>query len=183
MDQSPAPPQAGTRHYILLHSNEPPDSSDIPFIQSTSSRIGARLAVLDEELARLSQLAAERAALLAYDTQNKAVLSPVRRVPNEILYEIFLRTLPSVESDGFWASAHRADNQEIAGSTPAVVILSSDSLEFLSTIREFASCGILSRHFHHRYSANSYFWSLATFDRERPTFPMSHLLTLAKSPS
>ncbi|KAJ7609083.1 hypothetical protein FB45DRAFT_945356 [Roridomyces roridus] len=99
MDESLAPPQAGTRHYTLLHSNEAPDSTEIPFLQSTSSRIGARLAVLDEEIARLTQLTAERALLAAYDRQSKAVLSPVRRVPNEILAEIFLRTSDGIGFD------------------------------------------------------------------------------------
>ncbi|KAJ7607906.1 hypothetical protein FB45DRAFT_763797, partial [Roridomyces roridus] len=100
---SPAPPQAGTRHYTLLHSNELPHFSEIPFIQSTSSRIDARLAILDKEIARLEQFAAERAVLVSYGSQSKAALSPMRRMPNEILIEIFVLTVPSVESDGSWA--------------------------------------------------------------------------------
>ncbi|KAJ7607910.1 hypothetical protein FB45DRAFT_763762, partial [Roridomyces roridus] len=105
MDQSdpPAPPQTGTRHHTLLHSNEPPDSSEIPFIQSTSSRIDARLSVLDGEIARLKQFAAERAVLVSYGAQTKAALSPMRRMPNELLIEIFVLTVPSVKSDGPWA--------------------------------------------------------------------------------
>ncbi|KAJ7607908.1 hypothetical protein FB45DRAFT_763856, partial [Roridomyces roridus] len=101
--ESPAPPQAGTRLYTLLHSNEPPDSSEIAVLQSTSSRIDARLDVLDQEITRLKQLTEERALLVSYGIQNKGILSPMRRMPNEVLVEIFGLCVPSVKFDGLWA--------------------------------------------------------------------------------
>ncbi|KAF7371155.1 F-box domain-containing protein [Mycena sanguinolenta] len=68
----------GTRHHTLLTTNEPPNDSELTFIHTD---IEYRCA---------------RASLSSYRAQNKAILSPLRRVPSEILTEIFLWTLPCV---------------------------------------------------------------------------------------
>ncbi|KAF7352510.1 hypothetical protein MVEN_01215900 [Mycena venus] len=68
-------------------------------VASTISRVDARLADLDEEIGRLEdrlqQLEAERTSLSHYRAQNLAILSPLRRIPFEVLAEIFLCTLSS----------------------------------------------------------------------------------------
>ncbi|KAF8210997.1 hypothetical protein K438DRAFT_1534151, partial [Mycena galopus ATCC 62051] len=60
-----------------------------------------RLAYLNEEISnlheKLRQLENERASLPSYRTRNKAILSPLRRMPSEVLGEIFLWTLPSLQ--------------------------------------------------------------------------------------
>ncbi|KAF7352507.1 F-box domain-containing protein [Mycena venus] len=64
-----------------------------------ASVVDARSAGANEEIERLGdrlkQLRAERVSLSSYRTQNIAILSPLRRMPPEVLAEIFSRTLPS----------------------------------------------------------------------------------------
>jgi hypothetical protein len=48
----------------------------------------------------------ERASLLDYLAQNKAIISPLRRMPPEILCETFLLTLPSRVQEAAFASVH-----------------------------------------------------------------------------
>ncbi|KAF7356326.1 F-box domain-containing protein [Mycena venus] len=96
LDQSISP---GTRHYTLFNSNEPPDGSELPFIHSVVSKTDGPLALLDDEISnlreKLQELEAARASLLSYRTRNSAILSPLRRMPPEVLREIFSWTLPS----------------------------------------------------------------------------------------
>ncbi|KAF7345524.1 F-box domain-containing protein [Mycena venus] len=90
----------GTRHYTLLNSNAPPDDSETTFIRAVVSDADARLASIDSEISklqeRLKQLEEERVLLSSYRTRNSAILSPLRRMPSEILCEIFSWTLPSI---------------------------------------------------------------------------------------
>ncbi|KAF7367200.1 F-box domain-containing protein [Mycena sanguinolenta] len=79
-------------------TNEPPGEAQSslmgPFIDETSSR----LAILDAEILRLQgrlrQLQEERTVLLTYHAQALCILCPLRRIPPEILSEIFAWTLP-----------------------------------------------------------------------------------------
>ncbi|KAF8211088.1 hypothetical protein K438DRAFT_1808786 [Mycena galopus ATCC 62051] len=82
-----APP--GTRHHTLLNTNEPLEDSDITSIHSTPT--DARLRLLEEE----------RALLSSYLTRNKALLevAPLRRMPSELLGQIFLSALSSIADD------------------------------------------------------------------------------------
>ncbi|KAF7366672.1 F-box domain-containing protein [Mycena sanguinolenta] len=94
-----------TRHYTLLNTNEPPDDSELTFIHSVVSETSARLTRLDDEISKLQeklkQLEDERATLLSYRTRNKAILSPLRRMPPEVLSEIFSWTLlPTIDALG-----------------------------------------------------------------------------------
>ncbi|KAJ7142226.1 hypothetical protein C8R44DRAFT_191632 [Mycena epipterygia] len=88
------------RHQELLASNIPADSAELPFIRSNISQTGAHLAHLDDEISRLrdrlKELEEERASLACYHAQNSAILSPLRRMPSEMLSEIFSWTLPSI---------------------------------------------------------------------------------------
>ncbi|KAJ7239603.1 hypothetical protein B0H12DRAFT_1135995 [Mycena haematopus] len=90
----------GTRHHALLNSNEVPQDSEVPMINSAISKIDASLACIDVELvqlhSRLKQLEAERDRLSSYRTQSCAILSSLRRMPPEILGEIFLWTIPTL---------------------------------------------------------------------------------------
>ncbi|KAJ7498105.1 hypothetical protein B0H11DRAFT_2383026 [Mycena galericulata] len=87
------------RHSKLLNSNEPPGSPELAYIRSIVSKTGSRLACLDDEISRLKgqlkQLEEEQVLLSEYYAQNTAIVSPLRRMPPEILGEIFSRTLPS----------------------------------------------------------------------------------------
>ncbi|KAF7345454.1 ABC protein [Mycena venus] len=92
----------GTRHHALFTTNEPPEPSEIPFIQSVISKADARIACLDDEISRiqekLKKLEEERASLSSYRMRNRSILSPLRRMPPEVLGEIFWWTLPSLAS-------------------------------------------------------------------------------------
>ncbi|KAF7356298.1 F-box domain-containing protein [Mycena venus] len=96
-DVSVAP---GSRHHALLTSNEPPEESESAFIQSVVSKTDAPLARLDEQISRLrgqlKQLEDKYALVIGYRTRNRAILSPLRRIPPEILREIFSWTVPSI---------------------------------------------------------------------------------------
>ncbi|KAJ7114031.1 hypothetical protein C8R44DRAFT_676471, partial [Mycena epipterygia] len=87
------------RHQKLLTTNEPPADPELTFIRSVVAKTGARLAHLDGEILRLQdrlkKLEEERAPLAIYHAQNNGILSPVRRLPPEVLGEIFSWTLPS----------------------------------------------------------------------------------------
>ncbi|KAJ6471075.1 hypothetical protein C8R47DRAFT_1023260 [Mycena vitilis] len=99
------PPASGSdsipdmRHHKLLNSNEPPLEVERPFFASVVSHLRSRLSHHDAKLARLRaqyiQLQEERATLSADLRKNTAVLSSLRRMPPEILSEIFVWTLPS----------------------------------------------------------------------------------------
>ncbi|KAF7345517.1 F-box domain-containing protein [Mycena venus] len=94
---------AGMRYYTLLHTNEPPEHFETPFIHSVIAKTEARLQCIDDEISKLQekldQLEKERASLTGYRTQNNGILSPLRRFPPEVLGEIFSRTLPSLDDE------------------------------------------------------------------------------------
>ncbi|KAJ7654643.1 hypothetical protein DFH06DRAFT_518532 [Mycena polygramma] len=87
-----------TRQPILLNSNEPPLDSDVPVVQSAISQADRRLARLGNEIAqlrdRLQRLEEERDRLSSSRARICAILSPLRRMPPEVLSEIFGWTLP-----------------------------------------------------------------------------------------
>ncbi|KAJ7498086.1 hypothetical protein B0H11DRAFT_1998626 [Mycena galericulata] len=92
-----APLATLARHPKLMNTNESPDSREQAYIRDIVSKTGPHLACLDEEISRLKgqlqQLEQERAALFDYHRQNTAILSPLRRIPPEVLREIFSWTL------------------------------------------------------------------------------------------
>ncbi|KAJ6580773.1 hypothetical protein B0H19DRAFT_892284, partial [Mycena capillaripes] len=83
-----------------MNTNESPEGSESTFIESVISKADARLACLDKEISKLQetlkQLEEERASLTNYMARNKAILSPLRRMPPEVLGEIFSWTTPSI---------------------------------------------------------------------------------------
>ncbi|KAF8218286.1 hypothetical protein K438DRAFT_1557093, partial [Mycena galopus ATCC 62051] len=85
---------------MLLNSNEAPEDSEFTFIRSIVSDADACLARLDDEISKiegkLQQLKEERALLSGYQACNRSIISPLRRIPPEVLAEIFSCTLPSV---------------------------------------------------------------------------------------
>ncbi|KAJ6530794.1 hypothetical protein DFH09DRAFT_1044749 [Mycena vulgaris] len=123
------------RHHQLLKTNEPPEGSEMTFIQSVISTSGARLAFLETEISqlrdRLERLEEEQTSLSRYRAQNQAILSPLRRMPPEVLVEIFSWTVPSVRDrrarcrfhmmDGPWALTHVSGLwRSVAVSTPSL---------------------------------------------------------------
>lgn len=91
----------GTRHHILLNSNEAPLESDLKAVDSALSKADVRLAFLDEEISRLRDrlvlLEEERASVSNYRARNIGIISPLRRMPPEVVCEIFSWTLPSAD--------------------------------------------------------------------------------------
>ncbi|KAJ7191953.1 hypothetical protein GGX14DRAFT_506606, partial [Mycena pura] len=87
-----------SRYQALLVSNEPPDESELDPIASVISDTGRHLESLRDEISRLRQSLQERetqhVALANVHAQQKAILSPLRRMPPEVLGEIFAWTLP-----------------------------------------------------------------------------------------
>ncbi|KAJ6580778.1 hypothetical protein B0H19DRAFT_899166, partial [Mycena capillaripes] len=81
-----------------MNTNEPPESSEIALVLSAISMTDAPLACLDSEISKLQeklkQLEDERTLLSSYRTRNTAILSALRRLPAEVLEEIFSWTLP-----------------------------------------------------------------------------------------
>ncbi|KAJ6603220.1 hypothetical protein DFH09DRAFT_1458490 [Mycena vulgaris] len=90
-----------TRHRELLNTNEPPLDSEYPFIQSLVSQIRRRLSRHGDKIsvlrAELEQLEKEHTSLENDLARNTAILSPARRMPHELLSEIFVLALPSRE--------------------------------------------------------------------------------------
>ncbi|KAF8143265.1 hypothetical protein K438DRAFT_650423 [Mycena galopus ATCC 62051] len=85
------------RYIELLTSNEPPLDGEASSVHPIISRLYRRLSRQDDKISRLrtqlERLEQERATVEAEFLRNIAILSPLRRVPAEILSEIFTSTL------------------------------------------------------------------------------------------
>ncbi|KAJ7758376.1 hypothetical protein B0H16DRAFT_651163 [Mycena metata] len=93
-------PLGNARYQELLKSNEPPLEIERPLIESVVSRLRDRLSSHDEKISRsglrtqLKRRTEERESLATDLARNAVILSPLRRLPPEILFEIFSFTLP-----------------------------------------------------------------------------------------
>ncbi|KAJ7483434.1 hypothetical protein FB451DRAFT_106429 [Mycena latifolia] len=132
----------GTRHHTLLTTNEPPLETDSIFVKPAISNAGLRLAKIDDEIARLrdrlERLEEERASLSVFHLKNLAVLSPLRRMPAEVLCEIFSFTLPSPSEAEDWGRFDVKKSPWILGhicSHWRVIALASPSLWSLVVIK------------------------------------------------
>ncbi|KAJ7609140.1 hypothetical protein FB45DRAFT_1010718, partial [Roridomyces roridus] len=100
-DQTPTSLQL---HQKLAETNEPPEDAELAGLRARASTTSTFLSALEEGIAeledRLKQLHSERAALKALQEEYSTILSPIRRVPPEILAEIFSWTLPRPD-EGF----------------------------------------------------------------------------------
>ncbi|KAJ7207710.1 hypothetical protein B0H12DRAFT_1195570, partial [Mycena haematopus] len=109
-------PQTLAQYLRLLNTNEPPQDPDLALIRPAAEKTQARLACLEAEISllkeQLNRLEAEHAVLSEYHSQNLTILSPLRRVPLEILSEIFQWTLPRISdapldiSNSPWVLTH-----------------------------------------------------------------------------
>ncbi|KAJ7101886.1 hypothetical protein C8R44DRAFT_641114, partial [Mycena epipterygia] len=90
----------GTQYHRLLKSNEVPLDSDSTLVHSVISKAVGRLADLDNAISelrgRMKELEEERVSVSIHLAKNAAIISPLRRMPPEVLGEIFSWTLPSV---------------------------------------------------------------------------------------
>ncbi|KAJ7691932.1 hypothetical protein B0H17DRAFT_934548, partial [Mycena rosella] len=127
-------------HQKLLITNVAPEGAELTFVQSVASKAGRHLTYLDGEIARLrdqlNELEEERALLSGYRAQNLGILSPLRRMPPEVLGEIFSWTLPTASDEpdeaGFdlsqspWLLTHISSRWRTAAlSTPSLWALVS----------------------------------------------------------
>ncbi|KAJ7643753.1 hypothetical protein FB45DRAFT_1052643 [Roridomyces roridus] len=80
-----------------LNTNFVPSDSEVAQMQALLQEPVAELARLD---AIISQLATQRASLQAVVDTHRALLSPIRRIPEDILREIFVSCLPE-DHDAF----------------------------------------------------------------------------------
>ncbi|KAJ7917433.1 hypothetical protein B0H13DRAFT_327304 [Mycena leptocephala] len=85
----------------LLMSNDIPLESEIPYIRDIISDGQNRIGALEAEIrglhAIIAHLAQTRQEVMENVRQHRAILSPVRRVPPELICEIFALTLSSRE--------------------------------------------------------------------------------------
>ncbi|KAF7336538.1 hypothetical protein MSAN_02285900 [Mycena sanguinolenta] len=102
-------PRTLARFVQLSATNEPPLEAELaiirPIVEKTSGRLVSLEAEISRLTARLRELKEERAVLLRYHVQNTSIASAVRRIPAEILGEIFSHTLPSIH---FLFGAHNS---------------------------------------------------------------------------
>ncbi|KAJ2934216.1 hypothetical protein H1R20_g2908, partial [Candolleomyces eurysporus] len=82
-----------------LGTNYVPSDPDVTQIRQLLTRPKARVDEVDKEIKRitdlLENLQRERQVYSTYINQHEAILSPIRRIPTEILQCIFLRCLPT----------------------------------------------------------------------------------------
>ncbi|KAJ7137954.1 hypothetical protein C8R44DRAFT_607011, partial [Mycena epipterygia] len=130
-DLAPAP---GTRHHSLLNSNEAPLDSDSVIVKSVISKAREHLALVEREISRLRErvkyLEGERVSLSDHIAENNDILSPLRRMPPEVLGEIFSWTLPSINAlrfggfgvtDSPWVLTHISSRwRAVSLSTPSL---------------------------------------------------------------
>ncbi|KAJ7036638.1 hypothetical protein C8F04DRAFT_1257864 [Mycena alexandri] len=126
----------GTPYNRFLNSNDPPtDSRDVDLVDSIISQTESSMERVDDEITRLRQRLAQledrKTALSLHLARNKAILSPLRRMPPELLLEIFSWTLPSIlflrRQDQFdvtdvpWILGHISSNwRAVALSSPSL---------------------------------------------------------------
>jgi hypothetical protein len=90
--------QNSQQYRQLLHSNDPPQELDIPFISSIVSAAALRLAALTVTIMLpacsgcLESVTKDYETLQDYWNSHRSILSPLRRMPPELLLEIFLWT-------------------------------------------------------------------------------------------
>jgi hypothetical protein len=82
----------------LLNTNDAPSVSEVELIQNTLLMSQSRLASLRDEISRvqsvMDDLVKEQAAVQRCFEEHKALLSPIRRLPAELLSAIFMLCLP-----------------------------------------------------------------------------------------
>jgi hypothetical protein len=83
----------------LLNTNDAPSVSEVGLIQNTLLMSQSRLAAsLRDEISRvqsvMDDLVKEQAAVQRCFEEHKALLSPIRRLPAELLSTIFMPCLP-----------------------------------------------------------------------------------------
>ncbi|KAF7318706.1 F-box domain-containing protein [Mycena chlorophos] len=92
----------------ILHTNTVPTSSQCDEIRSFLHPLRPELSTLDAEIHRLQTLldaaTKERNDLHAFFVAHEALLSPMRRIPNDVLGLIFLHTLPERRNTALDAS-------------------------------------------------------------------------------
>ncbi|KAJ7616956.1 hypothetical protein DFH06DRAFT_1238227 [Mycena polygramma] len=100
-DLPPIPSVSPAIHHVL-RTNIPPTYAEISAIHDFTSSGRRRLDALDARIkiiqATMARLTSERDNLAEQVDQCLHVLSPIRRVPPELICEIFLRTLPCTRS-------------------------------------------------------------------------------------
>ncbi|KAJ7741295.1 hypothetical protein B0H16DRAFT_1728553 [Mycena metata] len=83
----------------LLGTNYSPTDEEVPKIKALLAEPAFRLKRLEDEIRELQktldELAAERDSLVGYMDSHRALLSPIRRLPLDILQEIFLACIPT----------------------------------------------------------------------------------------
>ncbi|KAJ7107704.1 hypothetical protein C8R44DRAFT_680500, partial [Mycena epipterygia] len=105
-------------------------------IRSLVSKSRARLAFVDHEMSRLREqiksLEEEHVSLSSHLVENTAILSSLRRMPPEVLGEIFSRTLPLIHAlkqgdldvrveDSPWVLTHVSSHwRAVALATPSL---------------------------------------------------------------
>ncbi|KAJ7255137.1 hypothetical protein B0H12DRAFT_541135 [Mycena haematopus] len=124
-------PRTLARYQHLLNTNEPPQAPELDLIRPVAEKTEARLASLEAEISQLKEqlnhLEAEHAMLSKYHSQNATILSPLRRIPVEILAEIFQWTLPQLFdapvniSNSPWVLTHVSSHwRTVAASKPSL---------------------------------------------------------------
>lgn len=94
----------GTQH--LRRNNDPPNASEEVSIRSRLLEARSELQKVDDAIARLN---GHRAAIQAFADEHAAMLSPLRRFPNEILSEVALQCLDGPLESGRYTTLNTKD--------------------------------------------------------------------------
>ncbi|KAJ7124314.1 hypothetical protein C8R44DRAFT_147227 [Mycena epipterygia] len=137
---------AGSRQHQPLNSNEAPLDTESTMVKSVVPKARLRLAVVEHE----QSLEEERASLSGQLAEHNTILSPLRRMPPEVLGEIFSWNLPSIDTlrrgrlsvaDSPWVLTHISGHwRAVALSIPSlwslmVIIFRHESIPPLSMIK------------------------------------------------
>ncbi|KAJ6592659.1 hypothetical protein B0H19DRAFT_892986, partial [Mycena capillaripes] len=105
-----------------LRGNEPPHDSEIPFIRDTISDSQNQVDALDAQIhgleAALAELVRRRDEATRRVVQYRSAIHPIRRMPPELICEIFSLTLPSEEeipNNSPWHLGHICRSWRFAG--------------------------------------------------------------------
>ncbi|KAJ7483580.1 hypothetical protein FB451DRAFT_1170171 [Mycena latifolia] len=128
----------------LLAINEPPQDSNLHLIDSVAAKTGDRFACLGHDVTTSGSAEAleeEHASVSAYRMQNAAILSPIRRIPPEVLAEIFPGRFRRPDGESVWVSRAQISSDDEPWPEPSD---NDDMIELMHLQRIYVSdAGVL----------------------------------------
>ncbi|KAJ6448108.1 hypothetical protein C8R45DRAFT_884413 [Mycena sanguinolenta] len=101
----PLPPNSSLDVIRLLSTNDPPSDAEIPIVRQIIADDEELMQTLDDQVVHLqstlAQLMQKRSEIVEHIREHRAILSPLRRVPSELICEIFDLSTAQVRAEPY----------------------------------------------------------------------------------